>query len=51
MEIFGSISTQINLFQGIAGDPLTIKGACLKIAFIWIFSLGWTLAPFIGWGR
>ncbi|XP_065335158.1 rhodopsin-like [Cloeon dipterum] len=39
------------IVKGIAGKPLTIKGTMLRILFIWIFSLGWTLAPFLGWGR
>jgi r-opsin len=27
------------------------NGAMLRILLVWVFSLGWTLAPFFGWNR
>lgn len=39
------------IVKGLAGKPLTINGALLRILGIWIFSLGWTIAPMFGWNR
>lgn len=39
------------IVKGIAGKPLTIKLAILKILCIWIFALVWTIAPLLGWNR
>jgi r-opsin len=39
------------IVKGLAGTPLTIKGAMMRNAFVWIFSLMWTLAPMFGWGK
>lgn len=36
---------------GMAGRPMTIKLALMKIAFIWTMALFWTLAPMFGWNR
>nr|BAO03858.1 longwave opsin [Sogatella furcifera] len=39
------------IVKGLAAKPLTNKRAILKLLFVWVFSLGWTLAPFFGWNR
>lgn len=39
------------IVKGLAGKPLTINGAILRILGIWVFSLGWTIAPMFGWNR
>ncbi|XP_023940138.1 opsin-1 [Bicyclus anynana] len=39
------------IVKGIAGKPLTINGALLRVFAIWLFSLAWTIAPLFGWGR
>lgn len=39
------------IVKGLAGKPLTINGAMLRILGIWLFSLGWTVAPVFGWNR
>ncbi|XP_059474581.1 opsin-1-like [Neocloeon triangulifer] len=39
------------IVKGLSGEPLTSKGAMMKNLFVWAFSLGWTLAPFFGWGK
>nr|QOY43977.1 rhodopsin [Trichobius frequens] len=36
---------------GMAGRPMTIKLALMKIAFIWSMAAFWTLAPMFGWNR
>ncbi|XP_022908130.1 opsin-1 [Onthophagus taurus] len=60
-SLFGSISiwtmTMIALdrynviVKGLSGKPMTKGGAFLKILGIWLFSLGWTVAPMLGWNR
>ncbi|XP_073959432.1 ceropsin-like [Choristoneura fumiferana] len=39
------------IVRGIAAKPMTNNGALLRIAFIWLFCLAWTVAPFFGWNR
>nr|APY20490.1 long wavelength sensitive opsin [Anorus arizonicus] len=39
------------IVKGLSGKPMTNKTALLRILFVWIFSLAWTLAPFFGWNR
>lgn len=39
------------IVKGLSGKPLTINGALLRILGIWLFSLGWTIAPVFGWNR
>lgn len=39
------------IVRGMSGKPLTKVGALLRILFIWIWSLGWTIAPMYGWSR
>uniref|UniRef100_A0A1A9VVY6 G-protein coupled receptors family 1 profile domain-containing protein n=1 Tax=Glossina austeni TaxID=7395 RepID=A0A1A9VVY6_GLOAU len=36
---------------GMAGRPMTIKLALMKIAFIWAMGSVWTLSPIFGWSR
>lgn len=37
--------------KGISGTPLTYAKVTLLILFNWIWSLGWALTPFFGWGH
>ena len=39
------------IVKGLAGKPMTINGALLRLLFIWLWCLGWTIAPMVGWGR
>lgn len=39
------------IVKGLAGKPLTINGALLRILGIWVFALAWTIAPMFGWNR
>lgn len=39
------------IVKGLSGKPLTNRGALLRIAFIWAFSLAWTVAPLFGWNQ
>nr|QWV42696.1 long wavelength sensitive opsin [Protaetia brevitarsis] len=39
------------IVKGLSGKPLTHKGALLRIVFVYLFSLIWTLAPMFGWNR
>ncbi|KZC11099.1 PREDICTED: rhodopsin, long-wavelength isoform X2 [Dufourea novaeangliae] len=39
------------IVKGLAGKPLTINGALLRILGAWLFSLIWTVAPVLGWNR
>ncbi|XP_037951033.1 opsin Rh1 [Teleopsis dalmanni] len=39
------------IVKGVAGRPMTIKLALMKIAFIWAMGSIWTLAPVFGWSR
>ncbi|KAL4705040.1 hypothetical protein ACJJTC_009828 [Scirpophaga incertulas] len=39
------------IVKGIAAKPMTNNGALLRILFIWMFALLWTLAPLFGWNR
>ena len=39
------------IVKGMAGQPMTIKLALIKIAFIWAMGSIWTLAPVFGWSR
>ncbi|XP_015609841.1 rhodopsin isoform X2 [Cephus cinctus] len=39
------------IVKGLAGKPLTINGALLRILGIWLFAVIWTVAPMIGWNR
>ncbi|CAH2099906.1 unnamed protein product [Euphydryas editha] len=39
------------IVKGIAAKPLTVNGALLRVFAIWMFSLLWTVAPMLGWGR
>ncbi|XP_034938626.1 rhodopsin [Chelonus insularis] len=39
------------IVKGLSAKPMTINGALLRILGIWIFCLGWTIAPLFGWNR
>nr|QWV42689.1 long wavelength sensitive opsin [Scraptia sp. CRS 2021] len=39
------------IVKGLSAQPLTKKGAMLRILIIWAMSTGWTIAPFFGWNR
>ncbi|GLG99914.1 Opsin-2 [Gryllus bimaculatus] len=39
------------IVKGLAGKPLTIKTALLRIIVVWLFALAWTIAPLFGWNR
>nr|CAH7716982.1 unnamed protein product [Callosobruchus chinensis] len=60
-SLFGSASIWTMVFialdrynvivKGLSAQPLTKKTAMLRILFIWVFSIGWTIAPLFGWNR
>jgi r-opsin len=37
--------------QGLAAKPMNNNGAMMRILLVWVFALGWTLAPMFGWNR
>ncbi|KAJ8983357.1 hypothetical protein NQ317_003163 [Molorchus minor] len=39
------------IVKGLSAKPLTIKTALLRILIIWTMSVGWTIAPMLGWNR
>ncbi|XP_055839716.1 opsin Rh1-like isoform X2 [Episyrphus balteatus] len=39
------------IVKGVAGRPMTVKLAVVKIIGIWVFSAFWTVAPMLGWSR
>ncbi|XP_042221440.1 rhodopsin-like [Homarus americanus] len=39
------------IVKGVSAEPLSSKGALLRIAGTWILTLGWCLPPFFGWNR
>lgn len=39
------------IVKGLSGTPLTKKTAILRILGVWVFSIGWTIAPIFGWSR
>lgn len=39
------------IVKGLSAQPLTSKGAMLRILLVWLFSIGWTIAPLFGWNR
>nr|XP_029708065.1 rhodopsin-like [Aedes albopictus] len=39
------------IVKGLSAKPMTFNGSLLKILFVWINSLFWTLAPMFGWNR
>ena len=39
------------IVKGLMAKPLTNGGAILRIFFIWLQALVWTLLPFFGWNR
>lgn len=39
------------IVNGISAEPMTSKGAMIRIFGVWFSSLVWTLAPLFGWNR
>ncbi|KAK4296001.1 hypothetical protein Pmani_031468 [Petrolisthes manimaculis] len=39
------------IVKGVSAEPLTSKGAMMRILFTWGLSLAWCLPPFFGWNR
>ncbi|XP_026677022.1 rhodopsin-like, partial [Diaphorina citri] len=39
------------IVKGITAKPMTIGGALLRLMFVWVHALLWTLFPFFGWNR
>lgn len=39
------------IVKGLAGKPLTISGAILRIIGLWIWGVVWTIFPMLGWNR
>ncbi|XP_033209505.1 rhodopsin-like isoform X2 [Belonocnema kinseyi] len=39
------------IVKGLAGKPLTISGAILRIVGLWVWAVIWTIAPMLGWNR
>nr|QWV42711.1 long wavelength sensitive opsin [Epuraea ocularis] len=39
------------IVKGLSAKPFTKKSALLWILGVWLFSTGWTIAPFFGWNR
>lgn len=38
------------IVKGFNGAPLTTKKAVIFITLSWLWSLGWSLSPLLGWG-
>ncbi|KAK7583660.1 hypothetical protein V9T40_004623 [Parthenolecanium corni] len=49
--IFIALDRYNVIVKGLSGKPLTISGAMIRIGFIWLQGLAWTLAPMFGWNR
>nr|ACN39591.1 long-wave-sensitive opsin [Dianemobius nigrofasciatus] len=39
------------IVKGLSAKPMTNKTAALRILFVWATSVGWTVAPMVGWNR
>nr|QWV42698.1 long wavelength sensitive opsin 1 [Lycostomus kraatzi] len=39
------------IVKGLSAQPLTHKGALLRLLLVWLFSVLWTIAPMFGWNR
>ncbi|KAL1450169.1 hypothetical protein WDU94_002618 [Cyamophila willieti] len=39
------------IVKGITAKPMTIGGALIRLMFVWVHALMWTLFPFFGWNR
>nr|ANN11825.1 long wavelength sensitive opsin 2 [Chrysobothris lateralis]ANN11829.1 long wavelength sensitive opsin 2 [Chrysobothris lateralis]APY20576.1 long wavelength sensitive opsin 2 [Chrysobothris lateralis] len=39
------------IVKGLSAKPLTKKGVMLRIFIVWLFTVGWTVAPVLGWNR
>ena len=38
------------IVNGFKGTPLTFSKAIIMIIFSWIWALGWSIGPLVGWG-
>lgn len=38
------------IVKGFSGNPLTMSKAVAQVAFVWLWSLGWSICPLVGWG-
>nr|QIW86026.1 opsin M9 [Neogonodactylus oerstedii] len=47
---FVSFDRYTVIVKGVSANPLTRKGAMMRILFCWIYAIGWSLPPFFGWG-
>ncbi|GLG99913.1 Rhodopsin [Gryllus bimaculatus] len=39
------------IVKGLSAKPMTNKTAALRILFVWVTSIAWTIMPFFGWNR
>ncbi|XP_071453779.1 rhodopsin-like [Hetaerina americana] len=39
------------IVKGLSASPMTVKKALTWIFLVWVNSIGWTLAPLLGWNR
>lgn len=39
------------IVKGVSAEPLSSKGAMLRVIFVWVLSVTWTILPFFGWNR
>nr|APY20588.1 long wavelength sensitive opsin [Conwentzia psociformis] len=39
------------IVKGLAAKPMTSSNAMMRIVAVWLFALGWTVAPLFGWNR
>lgn len=39
------------IVKGLSARPLSMKGVCLRIFFVWVSCIAWTIAPLFGWNR
>nr|QWV42687.1 long wavelength sensitive opsin [Porrostoma sp. CRS 2021] len=39
------------IVKGLSAQPLTSKGALLRLLLVWLFAVIWTIAPMFGWNR
>lgn len=38
------------IVNGFNGKPLTMGKAAMLVVFSWLWSLGWSISPLVGWG-
>lgn len=39
------------IVKGLSAKPMTMTGVLLRIMFIWVSCIAWTIAPIFGWNR